>query len=106
MIRDRIVVGIRDNNLSQKMQLEPNLTLTKAIELARQSESIKKQQPTVSGQEKEQMAVEAIRKKPGRLLSRNPNLPGTNPSLNRNHGCTRCGQLPKHDKKNCPAKDS
>ena len=52
------------------------------------------------------MAVEAIRKKPGRLPSRNPNLPGTNPSLNRNHGCTRCGQLPKHDKKNCPAKDS
>ena len=54
MIRDRIVVGIRDNNLSQKMQLEPNLTLTKAIELARQSESVKKQQPTVRGQEKEQ----------------------------------------------------
>ena len=106
MIRDRIVVGIRDNSLSQKMQLEPNLTLIKAIELARQSESVKKQQPTVRGQEKEQMAVEVIRKKPGRLPSRNPNLPGTNPPLNRNHGCTRCGQLPKHDKKNCPAKDS
>ena len=36
MIRDRIVVGICDNQLSQKMQ---DLTLKKAIELARQSET-------------------------------------------------------------------
>ena len=68
MIRDRIMVGIRDNQLSQKMQLESALTLKKAIELARQSESVKKQQPTVRGG-KEQVAVEAIRKRHGRQLS-------------------------------------
>ena len=34
------------------------------------------------------------------------NLPSTNPALNHNHTCTRCGQSPKHDKKSCPAKDS
>ena len=34
MIHDRIVTGIRDNKLSQKIQLEPDLTLTKAIDLA------------------------------------------------------------------------
>lgn len=88
------------------MQLEPDLTLTKAIELARQSESVKKQQPTVRGQEREQMAVEAIRKRHGRQLSKNPILPSTNPAFNHNHTCTRCGQSPKHDKKSCPAKDS
>ena len=38
MIHDRIVIGIRDYQLSQKMQLKPDLTLKKAIELARQSE--------------------------------------------------------------------
>jgi hypothetical protein len=39
MIRYRIVVGIKDGNLSVKMQLDPDLTLKKAIDMARQSES-------------------------------------------------------------------
>ena len=106
MIHDRIVVGIHDNNLFQKMQLEPDLTLKKAIELARQSESVKKQQPTVRGQGKEQVAVEAIRKRHGRQQSKNTSFPSTNPAFNHIHACTRCGQLPKHNKRNCPAKDS
>ncbi|KAF0029437.1 hypothetical protein F2P81_018542 [Scophthalmus maximus] len=41
-IRDRIVIGIHDNDVSQKLQLEPDLTLEKAIQLARQSEQIEK----------------------------------------------------------------
>ena len=73
--------------------------MQKAIELARQSESVKKQQPTVRGQEREQMAVEAIKKRHSRQLSKNPILPSTNPAFNYNHTCTRCGQSPKHDKK-------
>ena len=52
------------------------------------------------------MAVEAIRKRHGRQLSKNPILPSTNPAFNHNHTCSRCGQLPKPDKKSCPAKDS
>ena len=31
MIRDRIVVGIQDAKLSEKMQLDPDLTLEKAV---------------------------------------------------------------------------
>ena len=65
-ICDRIVVGISDNKLSQKMQLEPDLTLEKAIDLACQCESIKKQQSIVRGQHTQQVAVEAIWKKHGR----------------------------------------
>ena len=84
------------------MQLEPDLTLEKAIELAQQSESVKKQQPTVRGQEREQMTVEAIRKRHSRQLSKNPILPSTNPAF---HICTRCGQSPKHEK-SWPGKDS
>jgi hypothetical protein len=42
MIRDRIVVGIKDANLSVKMQLDPDLTLKKATDMARQSESVRK----------------------------------------------------------------
>jgi hypothetical protein len=47
LIRDLIVVGICDDKLSEKMQLDPELTLEKAISLARQSEAVKKQQPLI-----------------------------------------------------------
>ena len=52
MIRDRIVVGLQDAGLSEKLQLEPELTLESAIAKVRQSELIKKQQPTVRGMNK------------------------------------------------------
>ena len=35
MIRDRIVVGLRDSNLSERLQTDPELTLDKAIMMAR-----------------------------------------------------------------------
>ena len=40
-IRDRIVIGILDNEVSQRLQLEADLTLERAIQLARQSEQVK-----------------------------------------------------------------
>ena len=42
LIRDRIAVGLQDSKLSEKLQLNPELTLTKAINQARQSEAVKK----------------------------------------------------------------
>ena len=49
MIRDRIVVGLRDARLSEKLQMDPELTLEKAVSAARQSEAVKKQQAVVRG---------------------------------------------------------
>ena len=45
-IRDKIVIGILDTNLSEKMQLESDLTLEKAKTMARQSEVVKSQVKT------------------------------------------------------------
>ncbi|CAB3984465.1 Hypothetical predicted protein [Paramuricea clavata] len=42
LIRDRIVVGIRDKALSEKLQLEADLTLEKAVNFARQKETVRK----------------------------------------------------------------
>lgn len=42
-IRDRLVLGVRDRELSQKMQLEQDLTLDNAIKLARQHELVSHQ---------------------------------------------------------------
>ena len=49
MIRDRIVVGLLDDGIFEKMQLDPNLTLERAVFMARQSEVVHKQQGIVRG---------------------------------------------------------
>ena len=41
MLRDRLVVGIRDSVLSQRLQMDLELTLAKAMKLVRQSEAVK-----------------------------------------------------------------
>ena len=46
MVRDRIVVGIRDAKLSQKLQMDRNVNLEKAAKLVRESKAIKLQQTT------------------------------------------------------------
>ena len=50
MIRDRIVVGIQDIVLPEKLQLKSNLTLETAVTAVRQIEVVKKQQITLRGQ--------------------------------------------------------
>ncbi|KAF2905384.1 hypothetical protein ILUMI_00802, partial [Ignelater luminosus] len=44
---DRIVVGIEDKKLSERMQLLNDPTLEKAITMAKQSEQVKNQQPQI-----------------------------------------------------------
>ena len=43
MIRDRIVIGITDKIVSEKLQMMADLTLSKAIEVAWQCEMVKQQ---------------------------------------------------------------
>ena len=52
MIRDRIVVGLRDAKVSEKLQLDAALTLEKAITVARQNETVKQQQKSLRSQSK------------------------------------------------------
>ena len=49
MIRDRIVVGLCDQKLSERLQLEADLTLEKAMTMVHQSESVRKQQSVIRG---------------------------------------------------------
>ena len=42
-IRDRLVIGISDKELSEKLQRKSDLTLEKAVEMARQNELVKSQ---------------------------------------------------------------
>ena len=49
LLRDRLVVGLQDSALSEKMQQDKNLPLTNAITMARQSEEIRRQQSDLRG---------------------------------------------------------
>ena len=49
MIRDRLVVGIQDASLSQRLQLDPELTLEKVKKIVRQREAVQEQQQVLKG---------------------------------------------------------
>ena len=49
MIQDWIVAGLRDSNLSERLQTDPKLTLDKAITMALQKEAVREQQAVVRG---------------------------------------------------------
>ena len=68
MIRDRIVVGLRDAKLSESLQLDPELTLEKAVTKARQAQAVKQQQPLVRGSGESQSA--SVSHRHDRLLTR------------------------------------
>ena len=57
MIRDRIVVGLQDVSLSEKFQLDPDLTLKKAVTAAHQKEAVKQQQSTLCNQSASTLAA-------------------------------------------------
>ena len=72
-IRDRIVVGIRNRALSEKMQLDSKLTLDSAVTQVRQSEAVKLQQSVLRGSsppEKTDIPIGAVHRKPGARGSR------------------------------------
>ena len=62
MIRDTLVVGIRDMALSEKLQLDAELALEKAKKAIRQHESIHEHRNVLNGDHKgsAQITVDAI----------------------------------------------
>ena len=117
MIRDRIVVGVKDSKLSQNMQLKEDLTLKKAIEMAQQKETVAEQQKTVrphdSGNVDAVVQREQQRKYRGKggKYQQNAHGKGSGPpsytgqEKKQFNKCMRCGREP-HSRENCPAKDA
>ena len=113
LIRDRIGVGILDQRLSEKSQLDQDLTLEKAVTLARQSETVKQQQKSLRSNFQE----EPESQKEIDLLKAKQAIPNTAPPKSaeprppRVQGkatetCGRCGYSPAHNRARCPARDS
>ncbi|UYV64962.1 K02A2.6-like, partial [Cordylochernes scorpioides] len=107
LIRDRIVVGVRDRALSERMQLDTDLTLVKATLMAKQLESVKEQQSSLYQQD----SIDQIKKMPNHIKEAKRHEPKirqfkSNQLGGSSHGCTRCGNSNNHDWKNCPAMNS
>ena len=104
MIRDRIVVGIRNGALSEKLQLDSRLTLDTAIAQVQQTEAVKQQQPLLRGKPDAPLGV-VQRTRGGSRANRG----GRNASAanRRQHtdACTKCGKKPWHAPALCPARD-
>ena len=97
LVRDRIVVGIRDGKLSEKLQLEADLTLDSCITKMRQSESVKKQQGVVRGDRDDKIIIEAVKSHKQRQSRK------TTGSAPKPPCCSRCGRSPPHGRQQCPA---
>ena len=105
MIRDRIVVGIRDGSLSERLQLDPELTLEKAKTLVRQCEAVHEQQALLRSGPKQELAVDSVRRRPP-FKNRGPNKMARKGSRSSDSSkqCSRCGKGP-HPRQSCPAKE-
>ncbi|UYV61148.1 K02A2.6-like, partial [Cordylochernes scorpioides] len=107
LIRDRIVVEVRDRALSERMQLDTDLTLVKATLMAKQLESVKEQQSSLYQQD----SIDQIKKMPNHIKETKRHEQKirqfkSNQLGGSSHGCTRCGNSNNHDWKNCPAMNS
>ena len=115
MIRDRIVVGIRDEAMSQKLQLDADLTLEAAKKMVRQREAVRAQQVQLrSGFQEEGLPVEAIGNTGAGVRSQKFNrrakpfsktTESARPQPTARNKCTRCGKGP-HPRQRCPAKEA
>ena len=103
MIRDRIVVGIQDQRLSERLQLDPELTLGKAVAQVRQSEAVKKQQPLIRGDNCD-TPVGAIHKRRCDKKNNSPRSTSAKTSTMSGGTCSWCGKSPIHDRQHCPAR--
>ena len=113
-IRDRFVLGVSDRELSEKLQLQADLTLENAVKQARQYESVKKQ---LEEQRKLGEKVDAVRAKGHAAFHAQAQRRGgkgrggkssyvrkqdsTGPKEQTDR-CGRCGRGP-HSREDCPA---
>ena len=114
MIHDRLVVGIRDESLSERSQMESDLTLEKAKKLIRQSEAVQQQQGILksSNETLESVTKRKANGKFGKAQKRVVPLP--QPAIRRpiprqpvpdGKACRRCGKS-SHPRQSCPARDA
>ncbi|UYV83268.1 K02A2.6-like, partial [Cordylochernes scorpioides] len=102
LIRDRIVVGVRDKALSERMQLDSELTLEKAVKMVRQQEAVRQQQVDLqrlsTGQKVNQVKFNSKKQSPKQ--QQQPSRKKEKSAKTRSR-CPKCGGLPHREGQVC-----
>src|SRR5277367_1711842 len=109
LIRDRIIVGIRDYRLSESLQADADITLDKVILKVRQSEKVHSQQKELHSSAGIQVDQVKTIYKGGNFRKANYPRPkqdwkatDTKPGVH-GAGCSWCAGPRQHPRKSCPA---
>ena len=104
MLRDRIVIGIRDSSLYERLQMDANLTLDKAKRAVRQKEAVHEQTISLQGDgsKKNLVVVDEIRGRHKRTTTRSGGKNVSNPA-SKYLQCTHCGREKHASADKCPA---
>ena len=105
MVRDRIVVGLKDKSLSEKLQLEAELTLENAINQARQREPVRQQQGIIRQEGLNASNVDKIKSFQPKLEYKHTKPTQKTNFKSQSQNCGRCGGS-LHKRNECPAKQS
>lgn len=104
MIRGHIVVGIQDSSLSERLQLDAELTLEKAKKAVHQREAVHEQNQPLACSKEASSNLAPL--KPGYGPKKQNRGEGKPHTFNRTQPtCSRCGKEP-HAQYKCPAKGS
>jgi hypothetical protein len=113
LIRDRIVVGIQDAKISERLQLDRELTLAKAVTVIRQAEQVRQQQGLLRAPTNLQASCDVNAIKTNRQHASTENFQRR--EQHRQHRpvkspegqatCKWCGRQ-KHDRQQCPAREA
>ena len=118
LIRDRIVVGVTDDDLSNLLQTKANLTLAEAIQSSRQAETRKEGQALLRGNQADSLRFQTRHRNksqqrsfpnsPGRQLNRptpSRGPPTSSRGPNNQPRCQYCGHE-RHKRDACPARQA
>ena len=107
LLRDRIVVGIRDQRLSEALQLDDALTLTTALAKVRAKAMISKQSESLAQLVTPHADYVKRSKNKSDASNKLPCSPPTKQSSKQSKkSCFFCGKTPKHKRSECPARES
>ena len=101
LIKDRLVCGIPDNSLRERLLREQDLDLGKALRMCRAAETVKTQAKELFS---ESCNVDAVRRDANRAVKKKSTAPDVNTPVRRDaqgRTCDRCGT--QHAPRRCPA---
>ena len=103
LIRDRIVVGVLDDSLSDRLQAKADLTLETAVQMSRQAEARKQNKDLIRGNVISETATDPTRVD---LVEKHKRDSKPNPGVRSKpeRKCMWCGGQ-QHKRLSCPAKD-